>query len=151
MVLSTHGSTVCCCLILLVLDMPESILVRFKGEMKPGITLRDLVHAIPYYGIQQGLLTVEKAGKINEFSGRVLEIEGVEHLSVGTVKLSQASIEEYLNSNITMLKWMIAEGYGDRRTIERNLFFAHQTILMMLVCYRMCKVHRSMKSLSVLV
>ncbi|EGU35106.1 bifunctional aconitate hydratase 2/2-methylisocitrate dehydratase [Vibrio ichthyoenteri ATCC 700023] len=120
------------------LDMPESILVRFKGEMKPGITLRDLVHAIPYYGIQQGLLTVEKAGKINEFSGRVLEIEGVEHLSVEqafelsdasaersaagcTVKLSQASIEEYLNSNITMLKWMISEGYGDRRTIERRI------------------------------
>ncbi|CAH0538714.1 bifunctional aconitate hydratase 2/2-methylisocitrate dehydratase [Vibrio marisflavi] len=120
------------------LDMPESILVRFKGEMKPGITLRDLVHAIPYYGIKQGLLTVEKAGKINEFSGRVLEIEGVEHLTVEqafelsdasaersaagcTVKLSQESIEEYLNSNITMLKWMIAEGYGDRRTIERRI------------------------------
>lgn len=120
------------------LDMPESILVRFKGEMKPGITLRDLVHAIPYYGIKQGLLTVEKAGKINEFSGRVLEIEGVEHLSVEqafelsdasaersaagcTVKLSQDSIEEYLNSNITMLKWMIAEGYGDRRTLERRV------------------------------
>jgi len=120
------------------LDMPESILVRFKGEMQPGITLRDLVHAIPYYGIKQGLLTVEKAGKINEFSGRILEIEGVEHLTVEqafelsdasaersaagcTVKLSQASIEEYLNSNIVMLKWMIAEGYGDRRTIERRI------------------------------
>ncbi|MCL9781065.1 bifunctional aconitate hydratase 2/2-methylisocitrate dehydratase [Vibrio sp. S4M6] len=120
------------------LDMPESILVRFKGEMKPGITLRDLVHAIPYYGIKQGLLTVEKAGKINEFSGRVLEIEGVEHLTVEqafelsdasaersaagcTVKLSQESIEEYLNSNVTMLKWMISEGYGDRRTIERRI------------------------------
>ena len=120
------------------LDMPESILVRFKGEMKPGITLRDLVHAIPYYGIKQGLLTVEKSGKINEFSGRVLEIEGVEHLTVEqafelsdasaersaagcTVKLSQESIEEYLNSNITMLKWMIAEGYGDVRTIERRI------------------------------
>ncbi|NNN69907.1 bifunctional aconitate hydratase 2/2-methylisocitrate dehydratase [Vibrio sp. 3-2(1)] len=120
------------------LDMPESVLVRFKGEMQPGITLRDLVHAIPYYGIKQGLLTVAKAGKINEFSGRVLEIEGVEHLTVEqafelsdasaersaagcTVKLSQASIEEYLNSNITMLKWMIAEGYGDRRTIERRI------------------------------
>ncbi|MCF7363044.1 MULTISPECIES: bifunctional aconitate hydratase 2/2-methylisocitrate dehydratase [Vibrio] len=120
------------------LDMPESILVRFKGEMQPGITLRDLVHAIPYYGIKQGLLTVEKAGKINEFSGRVLEIEGVEHLTVEqafelsdasaersaagcTVKLSQESIEEYLNSNITMLKWMIAEGYGDVRTIERRI------------------------------
>ncbi len=120
------------------LDMPESILVRFKGEMQPGITLRDLVHAIPYFAIQQGLLTVEKAGKINEFSGRVLEIEGVEHLTVEqafelsdasaersaagcTVKLSQASVEEYLNSNITMLKWMISEGYGDRRTIERRI------------------------------
>lgn len=120
------------------LDMPESILVRFKGEMQPGITLRDLVHAIPLYGIKQGLLTVEKAGKINEFSGRVLEIEGVEHLSVEqafelsdasaersaagcTVKLSQESIEEYLNSNVVMLKWMIAEGYGDVRTIERRI------------------------------
>ncbi|PSV12089.1 bifunctional aconitate hydratase 2/2-methylisocitrate dehydratase [Photobacterium leiognathi] len=120
------------------LDMPESILVRFKGEMQEGITLRDLVHAIPYYAIQQGLLTVEKAGKINEFSGRVLEIEGVEHLTVEqafelsdasaersaagcTVKLSEESIAEYLNSNIVMLKWMIAEGYGDRRTIERRI------------------------------
>lgn len=108
------------------LDMPESILVRFKGEMQPGITLRDLVHAIPYYAIQQGLLTVEKAGKINEFSGRILEIEGLETLTVEqafelsdasaersaagcTVKLSQESIEEYLNSNIVMLKWMISE------------------------------------------
>ena len=120
------------------LDMPESILVRFKGEMQQGITLRDLVHAIPYFAIQQGLLTVEKSGKINEFSGRVLEIEGVEHLSVEqafelsdasaersaagcTVKLSPESITEYLNSNIVMLKWMIAEGYGDRRTIERRV------------------------------
>lgn len=120
------------------LDMPESVLVRFKGQMQPGITLRDLVHAIPYFAIQQGLLTVEKSGKINEFSGRVLEIEGVEHLSVEqafelsdasaersaagcTVKLSQESITEYLNSNIVMLKWMIAEGYGDRRTIERRI------------------------------
>ncbi|UXI01664.1 bifunctional aconitate hydratase 2/2-methylisocitrate dehydratase [Photobacterium sp. TY1-4] len=120
------------------LDMPESILVRFKGDMQPGITLRDLVHAIPYYAIQQGLLTVEKSGKINEFSGRILEIEGVEHLTVEqafelsdasaersaagcTVKLSQASVAEYLESNIVMLKWMIAEGYGDRRTIERRI------------------------------
>lgn len=120
------------------LDMPESVLVRFKGKMKPGITLRDLVHAIPYYGIKQGLLTVEKAGKINEFSGRVLEIEGLEHLTVEqafelsdasaersaagcTVKLSPESISEYLQSNITMLKWMISEGYGDRRTIERRV------------------------------
>ncbi|EHH1279381.1 bifunctional aconitate hydratase 2/2-methylisocitrate dehydratase [Vibrio parahaemolyticus] len=120
------------------LDMPESILVRFKGNMQPGITLRDLVHAIPYYAIQQGLLTVEKAGKVNEFSGRILEIEGLETLTVEqafelsdasaersaagcTVKLSQESIEEYLNSNIVMLKWMISEGYGDRRTIERRI------------------------------
>ncbi|MFD2178768.1 bifunctional aconitate hydratase 2/2-methylisocitrate dehydratase [Veronia pacifica] len=120
------------------LDMPESILVRFKGEMQPGITLRDLVHAIPYYAIKQGLLTVEKAGKINAFSGRVLEIEGVEHLTVEqafelsdasaersaagcTVKLSQESVTEYLQSNIVMLKWMISEGYGDRRTIERRI------------------------------
>jgi aconitate hydratase 2/2-methylisocitrate dehydratase len=120
------------------LDMPESILVRFKGDLQPGITLRDLVHAIPYYGIKKGLLTVEKAGKINEFSGRVLEIEGVEHLSVEqafelsdasaersaagcTVKLSQESVDQYLNSNIVMLKWMISEGYGDRRTIERRI------------------------------
>jgi aconitate hydratase 2/2-methylisocitrate dehydratase len=120
------------------LDMPESVLVRFKGEMQEGITLRDLVHAIPYYAIQQGLLTVEKAGKINEFSGRILEIEGVEHLTVEqafelsdasaersaagcTVKLSQESIAEYLASNIVMLKWMISEGYGDRRTIERRI------------------------------
>ncbi|RYV01017.1 bifunctional aconitate hydratase 2/2-methylisocitrate dehydratase [Shewanella sp. OPT22] len=120
------------------LDMPESILVRFKGEMQPGITLRDLVHAIPHKAIQMGLLTVEKAGKINEFSGRVLEIEGLEHLKVEqafelsdasaersaagcTIKLDKAPIIEYLNSNIVMLKWMISEGYGDRRTIERRI------------------------------
>lgn len=118
--------------------MPESVLVRFKGEMQAGITLRDLVHAIPYYAIQQGLLTVEKKGKVNEFSGRILEIEGLEYLTVEqafelsdasversaagcTVKLSQQSIEEYLNSNIVMLKWMITEGYGDVRTIERRI------------------------------
>ncbi|KZN55990.1 bifunctional aconitate hydratase 2/2-methylisocitrate dehydratase [Pseudoalteromonas luteoviolacea CPMOR-2] len=120
------------------LDMPESILVRFNGEMQPGITLRDLVHAIPFYAIKQGLLTVEKKGKVNEFSGRILEIEGVEHLTVEqafelsdasaersaagcTVKLSQSSVKEYLNSNIVMLKWMISEGYGDVRTIERRI------------------------------
>lgn len=119
------------------LDMPESILVRFKGKMKPGITLRDLVHAIPLYGIKQGLLTVAKKGKINAFSGRVLEIEGLEHLTVEqafelsdasaersaagcTIKLSKESISEYLNSNITMLRWMINEGYGDSRTLERR-------------------------------
>ncbi|MCF2858810.1 bifunctional aconitate hydratase 2/2-methylisocitrate dehydratase [Pseudoalteromonas sp. SMS1] len=120
------------------LDMPESVLVRFNGEMQPGITLRDLVHAIPYYAIKQGLLTVEKKGKVNAFSGRILEIEGVEHLTVEqafelsdasaersaagcTVKLSHASVEEYLSSNIVMLKWMISEGYGDVRTIERRI------------------------------
>ena len=120
------------------LDMPESILVRFKGEMQPGITLRDLVHAIPYYGIKNGLLTVEKANKINEFSGRIVEIEGLPELKVEqafeladataersaagcTIKLGQEPIAEYLSSNIVMLKWMIAEGYGDRRTIERRI------------------------------
>lgn len=119
------------------LDMPESVLVRFKGKMQPGITLRDLVHAIPYYGIQQGLLTVEKKGKKNMFSGRVLEIEGLDTLTVEqafelsdasaersasgcTIQLSEASIAEYLRSNITMLRWMISEGYGDPRTLERR-------------------------------
>lgn len=119
------------------LDMPESILVRFKGEMQPGITLRDLVHAIPLYGIKNGLLTVAKKGKINAFSGRVLEIEGLEDLTVEqafelsdasaersaagcTIKMSEESIAEYLNSNITMLRWMINDGYGDPRTLERR-------------------------------
>lgn len=119
------------------LDMPESVLVRFKGKMQPGITLRDLVHAIPLYGIKNGLLTVAKKGKINAFSGRVLEIEGLEDLTVEqafelsdasaersaagcTIKLSEDSIAEYLNSNITMLRWMINEGYGDPRTLERR-------------------------------
>lgn len=120
------------------LDMPESVLVRFKGEMQPGITLRDLVHAIPYYAIQQGLLTVEKQGKKNIFSGRILEIEGLESLKVEqafelsdasaersaaacTIKLDKEPIIEYLNSNIVLLKWMIAEGYGDVRTLERRI------------------------------
>jgi len=119
------------------LDMPESVLVRFKGEMQPGITLRDLVHAIPLYAIKQGLLTVAKKGKINAFSGRILEIEGLESLTVEqafelsdasaersaagcTIKLSKESVAEYLNSNITMLRWMINEGYGDPRTLERR-------------------------------
>ncbi len=119
------------------LDMPESVLVRFKGQMQPGITLRDLVHAIPYYAIQQGLLTVEKKGKKNIFSGRILEIEGLNQLTVEqafelsdasaersaagcTIKLPEESIAEYLNSNITMLRWMISEGYGDARTLERR-------------------------------
>lgn len=120
------------------LDMPESVLVRFKGKMQPGITLRDLVHAIPLYAIRQGLLTVEKKGKKNIFSGRILEIEGLPDLKVEqafeltdasaersaagcTIKLSQAPIIEYLTSNIVLLKWMIAEGYGDRRTLERRV------------------------------
>ncbi|HIG66836.1 MAG TPA: bifunctional aconitate hydratase 2/2-methylisocitrate dehydratase [Porticoccaceae bacterium] len=122
------------------LDMPESVLVRFKGKMQPGITLRDLVHAIPYYGIKEGLLTVEKKGKKNFFSGRILEIEGegIESLTVEqafelsdasaersaagcTIKLSENSVAEYLRSNATLLRWMIAEGYGDVRTLERRV------------------------------
>ena len=119
------------------LDMPESVLVRFKGKMQPGITLRDLVHAIPYYAIQQGLLTVEKKGKKNIFSGRVLEIEGLGDLTVEqafelsdasaersaagcTIELSEDSIAEYLRSNIVLLRSMIADGYGDPRTLERR-------------------------------
>ncbi|QQE89043.1 bifunctional aconitate hydratase 2/2-methylisocitrate dehydratase [Azotobacter chroococcum] len=119
------------------LDMPESVLVRFKGKMQPGITLRDLVHAIPYYAIQAGLLTVEKKGKKNIFSGRILEIEGLDSLTVEqafelsdasaersaagcAIKLPEAAIAEYLRSNITMLRWMIGEGYGDARTLERR-------------------------------
>jgi aconitate hydratase 2/2-methylisocitrate dehydratase len=120
------------------LDMPESVLVRFKGTMQPGITLRDLVNAIPYVAIQRGLLTVEKQGKKNVFSGRILEIEGLPDLKVEqafelsdasaersaggcTVRLNEAPIREYLNSNITLLKWMIAEGYGNARTLERRI------------------------------
>ncbi|MEG1343003.1 MAG: bifunctional aconitate hydratase 2/2-methylisocitrate dehydratase, partial [Pseudomonas sp.] len=119
------------------LDMPESVLVRFKGKLQPGITLRDLVHAIPYYAIQQGLLTVEKKGKINAFSGRILEIEGLDELTVEqafelsdasaersaagcSIKLPEKAIAEYLQSNITLLRWMISEGYGDPRTLERR-------------------------------
>ncbi|MGX1022776.1 aconitate hydratase 2/2-methylisocitrate dehydratase [Pseudomonas sp. Y3 TE3536] len=119
------------------LDMPESILVRFKGKLQPGITLRDLVHAIPYYAIQKGLLTVEKKGKKNAFSGRILEIEGLDELTVEqafelsdasaersaagcTIKLPEKAIAEYLTSNITLLRWMIGEGYGDARTLERR-------------------------------
>jgi len=120
------------------LDMPESVLVRFTGTMQPGITLRDLVNAIPYAAIQRGLLTVAKQGKKNVFSGRILEIEGLPDLKVEqafelsdasaersaggcTIKLNEAPIREYLNSNITLLKWMIAEGYGDARTIQRRI------------------------------
>ena len=120
------------------LDMPESILVRFKGKMQPGITLRDLVHAIPYYAIKAGLLTVAKSGKINEFSGRILEIEGLPDLKVEqafelsdasaersaagcTVKLNPEPIKEYLTSNIVLMKNMIAEGYNDKRALERRI------------------------------
>ena len=120
------------------LDMPESVLVRFKGEMQPGITLRDLVNAIPYAAIERGLLTVEKKGKKNVFSGRILEIEGLPDLKVEqafelsdasaersaggcSIQLNEAPIREYINSNITLLNWMIAEGYGDSRTLARRI------------------------------
>ncbi|MDC1368496.1 bifunctional aconitate hydratase 2/2-methylisocitrate dehydratase [Pseudomonadales bacterium] len=120
------------------LDMPESVLVRFKGTMQPGITLRDLVNAIPYAAIQSGLLTVAKEGKKNIFSGRILEIEGLPDLKVEqafeisdasaersaggcTIRLGKAPIIEYMNSNVTLLKWMISEGYGDARTIGRRI------------------------------
>jgi len=120
------------------LDMPESVLVRFKGKMQPGITLRDLVNAIPYVAIQKGLLTVEKKGKKNVFNGRVLEIEGLPDLKVEqafelsdasaersangcTVRLNKEPIIEYLNSNVTLLKWMIANNYGDARTLQRRI------------------------------
>ena len=119
------------------LDMPESVLVRFKGSMQPGITLRDIVNAIPYVALQTGNLSLEKEGKINVFSGRCLEIEGLPDLKVEqafelsdasaersssgcTIKLSKEPIIEYLKSNITLLRWLISEGYGDERTIERR-------------------------------
>ena len=119
------------------LDMPESVLVRFKGEMQPGVTLRDLVNAIPYAAIQSGDLTVEKKGKKNIFSGRIIEIEGLPNLKVEqafelsdataersaagcTILLDQEPIIEYLTSNITMLRWMISKGYDDARTLERR-------------------------------
>jgi aconitate hydratase 2/2-methylisocitrate dehydratase len=120
------------------LDMPESVRVRFHGQMQPGITLRDLVHAIPYTAIKEGLLTVEKKGKKNVFSGRILEIEGLpdlkceqafelsdasaERSAAGcTIKLNPEPVIEYLKSNIVLLNWMIADGYGDKRTIERRI------------------------------
>ncbi|TFY96468.1 bifunctional aconitate hydratase 2/2-methylisocitrate dehydratase [Ramlibacter rhizophilus] len=120
------------------LDMPESVLVRFKGSMQPGVTLRDLVNAIPLYAIKQGLLTVEKKGKKNVFSGRILEIEGLPDLKVEqafelsdasaersaagcTVHLNTAPVVEYINSNITLMKWMIAQGYQDARTLQRRI------------------------------
>ena len=119
------------------LDMPESVLVKFTGEMQPGITLRDLVNAIPYAAIQRGLLTVEKAGKKNVYNGRILEIEGLPNLTVEqafelsdasaersaggcTIALSEESVSEYLRSNVVMLRWMIANGYRDVRTLERR-------------------------------
>ena len=120
------------------LDMPESVLVRFKGKMLPGITLRDLVHAIPLFAIKQGLLTVAKQGKKNIFSGRILEIEGLPDLKVEqafeltdasaersaagcTVKLNKEPIIEYLNSNVVLMKNMIVNGYQDRRALERRI------------------------------
>ncbi|TDP74004.1 bifunctional aconitate hydratase 2/2-methylisocitrate dehydratase [Roseateles toxinivorans] len=120
------------------LDMPESVLVRFKGSMQPGVTLRDLVNAIPLYAIKAGLLTVEKKGKKNIFSGRILEIEGLPDLKVEqafelsdasaersaagcTVHLNPEPIKEYINSNITLMKWMISEGYADARTLQRRI------------------------------
>ncbi|AKC87870.1 bifunctional aconitate hydratase 2/2-methylisocitrate dehydratase [Pseudoxanthomonas suwonensis] len=120
------------------LDMPESVLVRFKGQMQPGVTLRDLVNAIPLYAIKAGLLTVAKQGKKNIFSGRILEIEGLPQLKVEqafelsdasaersaagcTVRLDKEPIIEYLTSNITLLKWMIAEGYADPRSLGRRI------------------------------
>jgi aconitate hydratase 2 / 2-methylisocitrate dehydratase len=120
------------------LDMPESVLVRFKGQMQPGVTLRDLVHAIPLYAIKAGLLTVAKAGKVNIFSGRVLEIEGLPDLKVEqafelsdasaersaagcTIKLNPEPIKEYLTSNIVLMKNMIANGYADKRSLERRI------------------------------
>jgi len=120
------------------LDMPESVLVRFKGQMRPGITLRDLVNAIPLYAIGQGLLTVKKEGKKNVFSGRILEIEGLPDLKVEqafeltdasaersaagcTVRLNKAPVVEYMNSNIALMKWMIANGYQDARALERRI------------------------------
>jgi aconitate hydratase 2 / 2-methylisocitrate dehydratase len=120
------------------LDMPESVLVRFKGKMEPGVTLRDLVNAIPLYAIKQGLLTVDKKGKKNIFSGRILEIEGLPQLKVEqafelsdasaersaagcTVHLNKEPIIEYVNSNITLMRWMISEGYADGRTLARRI------------------------------
>ncbi|MDP3294260.1 MAG: bifunctional aconitate hydratase 2/2-methylisocitrate dehydratase [Nevskia sp.] len=120
------------------LDMPESVLVRFKGEMQPGVTLRDLVHAIPLYALKVGLLTVAKAGKKNVFSGRVLEIEGLPNLKVEqafelsdasaersaagcTIKLNQEPVIEYMKSNVVLMKNMIANGYSDARTLDRRI------------------------------
>ena len=120
------------------LDMPESVLVRFKGTMQPGVTLRDLVHAIPLYAIKAGHLTVAKQGKVNLFSGRILEIEGLPDLKIEqafeladasaersaagcTVALNKEPVIEYLKSNIVLLKAMIADGYADPRSIARRI------------------------------
>ncbi len=120
------------------LDMPESVLIRFHGERQPGITLRDLVHAIPYFAIREGLLTIAKQDKKNVFSGRILEIEGLTGLKVEqafeladasaersaaacTVKLGQPEVEEYLRSNVVLLKWMVAQGYQDRSTLLQRI------------------------------
>jgi len=120
------------------LDMPESVLVRFKGKLQDGVTLRDLVNAIPYYAIKAGLLTVEKKGKKNIFSGRILEIEGLPDLKIEqafelsdaaaersaaacAIQLDKAPIIEYMRSNITLMKWMIATGYEDKRTLGRRI------------------------------
>jgi aconitate hydratase 2 / 2-methylisocitrate dehydratase len=127
------------------LDMPESVLVKFTGKLQEGITLRDMVNAIPFYAIKQGLLTVAKAGKVNVFSGKILEIEGLPDLKVEqafelsdasaersaagcTVHLSEAPIIEYMRSNITLMKWMIAEGYHDERTLKRRIIAMEEFI-----------------------
>jgi len=119
------------------LDMPESVLVRFKGEMQPGVTLRDLVNAIPWAALKTGDLTVAKQGKKNVFNGRILEIEGLPELKVEqafelsdataersaagcTIRLGKAPVIEYLKSNVVMLRWMISQGYGDPMTLERR-------------------------------
>jgi aconitate hydratase 2/2-methylisocitrate dehydratase len=119
------------------LDMPESVLVRFKGNLQPGVTLRDLVNAIPYVAIKQGLLTVAKKGKKNVFNGRILEMEGLPDLKVeqafelsdaaaersaaaATVRLNKEPVIEYLRSNLTLMKWLIAQGYGDAQTLRRR-------------------------------
>lgn len=120
------------------LDMPESVLVKFVGNMQPGITLRDLVHSIPYYAKKKGLLTIDKKNKKNIFSGNILEIEGLPDLTCEqafelsdasaersaagcTIKLNKEPIIEYLESNITLLEWMIKEGYNDKNSIERRI------------------------------
>ena len=133
------------------LDMPESVLVRFTGEMQAGITLRDLVNAIPYVAIQQGLLTVEKKGKKNIFNGRILEMQGLPKLKVeqafeltdaaaersaaaATILLDKEPVLEYLRSNVVLMNWMISQGYGDAETLKRRIaadeaFIANPSLL----------------------